>query len=377
MAHLSGRRGRFRLRAAASAVAAVLLAGGVAAAQHPARAAEPMLVIEDNDFLGPGGSDIQSAIPLLASPDVTLLGFTVATGDAWENAEAAHLLRFLEIAGRTDVPVSDGAVYPLINTVARMKLWERRFGTIPWKGAWGALGSIEGVPAEQPPLPALPEGMPKQKTTGEAAAMFLIRQVHAHPHQVTIVETGPMTNLALAIRLDPTFAATTRQLVFMGGLLDRNMMAVTGNADWASDFNFIFDPEAAHITLTAPWPKIVSLGNVADAVMMTHELMDRIDARSTPVTRYLKQYFAPLPLWDEMASAVAVDPSLATKSVEAYMDVDIADGPDYGRAHVWSAELAPKGMGLRPVTVVQSIDEKRFVDGFVRDAQSLGAPPRR
>ncbi|WP_422918427.1 nucleoside hydrolase [Rhizosaccharibacter radicis] len=360
----------------------MLLAGTAAArAQDGARAAPaadaggaPMLVIEDNDFLGPGGSDIQSAIPLLANPKVKVLGFTVATGDGWENAEAAHLLRFLEIAKRTDVPVADGAVYPLINSVERMKLWEKQYGTIPWKGAWGALGSIDDVPHEQPPLPDLPEGRPSTRTARENAAAFLIREVHAHPHQVTIVETGPMTNLALAIRTDPTFAADARQLVFMGGLLDRNMMAVTGNADWASDFNFIFDPEAAHIALTAPWPRIVSLGNVADAVMMDDALMNRIHAVKTPVTDYLKRFQAPLPLWDEMATAVAVDPGLIRNSTEAFMDVDIADGPDYGRAHVWKKELAPRNMGLQPVIVVDRIDEKRFVDGFVRDAQRLGTP---
>jgi hypothetical protein len=51
------------------------------------------------------------------------------------------------------------------------------------------------------------------------------------------------------------------------------------------------------------------------------------------------------------------------------MDVDLTDGVNYGHAHVWSAALAPKEMGLRPVTIVQEIDTKRFVDGFVKDAQ--------
>lgn len=348
---------------------AVLLAALVSGGIGPARAAAPMLVIEDNDFLGPGGSDLQATLPLLANPNVRLLGLTVVVGDGWENQEAAHLLRFLEIAGRPDVPVAEGATLPLVNSVARMRLWEQRFGPIPWKGAWGGLGSIEHVPATQPPVGPLVEGAPGLHSVAETAAAFLIRQVHAHPHQVTIIAAGPMTNLALAIRLDPGFAATARQLVFMGGLLDTAVQAVTGNADWASDFNFIFDPEAAHIVLTADWPKIVSLGNVTGKVMMDRALMDRIAARKTRLTEYLSTYMAPLPLWDEMAAAVAVDPSLITRSVEALMDVDVGDGIDYGHAHVWSAALAPKGMGLRPVTIVQDIDVDRFVTGFVRDAQ--------
>ncbi len=351
----------------------VLAAYAVLAIGVGSAAADPQLVIMDNDFAGPGATDMQATLPLLAAPDATVLGFTVVIGDGWENAESAHLRRLLEIAGRTDVPVVDGATLPLVNSVARMRSWEQRFGPIPWKGAWGATGSIEGIPAEQPSVPALAEGEPKLQATGESAAAFLIRQVHAHPHQVTIVAAGPLTNLALAIRLDPSFAADARQLVFMGALIDTNMMAVTGNADYASDFNMLFDPEAAHITLTAAWPRVVAIGNVSNGVMMTRALMDRIAAAKTPLTTYLDKYMVELPLWDEMAGAVALDPTLVTKSVTALMDVDLADGPDYGRVHVWAEALAPKGAGLRPVEIVQEIDKERFLDGFVHAAQSVRA----
>ena len=346
-----------------------LLALTLTAPALPAHAAAPMLVVEDNDYLGPGGSDLQSTLPLLADPAVHVLGFTVVVGDAWENEESAHLRRFLEIAGHTDIPVVEGATLPLVNSVARMRLWERAYGPIPWKGAWGGLGSIDKVPATQPPVARLDEGMPTIKAAKERAADFLIRIVHEHPHQVTVVAAGPMTNLALAIRLDPTFAGDAKQLVFMGALVDTNMQSVTGNADFASDFNMIFDPEAAHIVLTAPWPKVTAVGNVSNAVMMTHPLMARIVARHNALTQYLNRYFAPLPMWDELTAAVAADPYLVTKSVEAYLDIDTSPGIDYGRAHVWPEELAPKGMGVRRVTIVQTVDTKRFVDRFVQQAQ--------
>ena len=352
-----------------------LFIGLSALATIQARAADPQLVIEDNDFLGPGGSDLQSTLPLLADPDVKLLGFTVTVGDAWENEESAHLRRFLEIAGRTDIPVVDGATLPLVNSVARMRQWEQAYGPIPWKGAWGGLGSIDRVPDRQPALPRLDEGVPTMAASPERAADFLIRMVHAHPHQVTIVAAGPLTNLALAIRLDPDFAATAKQLVFMGALLDTSMESVTGNADFASDFNMIFDPEAAHIVLTAAWPKITSVGNVSNDVMMTKALMARITARSSPFTAYLAHYFAPLPMWDEMTAAVAVDPALVTRAVTAFLDIDTSPGVDYGHAHVWPAALAPKGAGLRPVVIVQAIDTGRFLDRFVQQAQRTGIKP--
>ncbi len=371
------RWGIFRFGQRFMPLAAALLALaflGVRAGPSVAAETEAQFVIEDNDFAGPGGTDMQSTLPLLANPKTKVLGFTVVTGDGWENEESARLLRFLEIAGRTDVPVVDGAVYPLINSVPRMRLWEQRYGTIPWKGAWGALGSIAGVPSEEPPVPRLDEGTPVTKPLSETAAAFLIRQVHAHPHQVTIVAAGPLTNLALAIRLDPSFAAEARQLVFMGALIDTNMTSVTGSADFASDFNFLFDPEAAHITLTAPWPKIVAVGNVSNGVMMTRALMDRIAAKKSPLTDYLSKNFIELPLWDEMATALVVDPSLISKSIEAYMDVDIAEGPDYGRAHVWPESTVPKAMELRRVTIVQDIDRQRFLDSFLQQAQFEAKP---
>ncbi len=359
-------------------IAALLLLAGLAAVPGSAHraAAAPQLVIEDNDFLGPGGSDLQSTLPLLADPGVRLLGLTVVVGDAWENDESAHLRRFLEIAGRTDVPVLDGATLPLVNSVARMRLWQQAYGPIPWKGAWGGVGKIDQVPDRQPAVPKLVEGAPALAPAPERAADFLIRMVHAHPHQITIVAAGPLTNLALAIRLDPDFAATAKQLVFMGALIDTAMQSVTGNADWASDFNMIFDPEAAHIVLTAPWPRIVSVGNVSNDVMMTRALMARITARRSALTGYLSRYFAPLPMWDEMTAAVAVDPTLVTRSVTAMLDIDTAPGVDYGRAHIWSAALAPeaaRGGTLRPVVIVQAIDTRRFLDRFVEQAQRLGA----
>ncbi|WP_165837922.1 nucleoside hydrolase [Novacetimonas cocois] len=334
----------------------------------------PELVIEDNDFLGPGGSDQQSIIPLLFSPHVRVLGFTVVSGDGWENAESAHLRRFLEIIGRTDVPVADGAVYPLVNTVAALREHEHQFGTIPWKGAWGGLGAIDSTPDQQPPVPPLKEGMPHMRALTQSAAQFLIEQVHAHPHQVTIVAAGPLTNLALAIRLDPTFAETAKKLIFMGGMLDTSMMSVTRNADFASDFNMIFDPEAAHITLTAPWASVTVVGSVSNDLMMSRDYLNRITRRSTPMTRYLAQYYEPLPMWDELTSAIAAEPSLVTSSVDAFMDIDLTHGPNYGHAYVWPEQLAPKKQGVRLVHIVRGVDATRFRDLFAQEAQSDIAP---
>jgi inosine-uridine nucleoside N-ribohydrolase len=328
---------------------------------------QPQLVIVDNDFSGPGGSDLQSALFFMDNPRFKLLGLTVVTGDAWRDEETAHLLRFLEVAHHPEIPVVPGAVFPLVNTEARMKIWESRYGKIPWKGAWNDPKPGEPQrPADPFFVPPLKEGTPTIKASTETAAQFLIDQVRANPHQVSILAAGPLTNLALAIRLDPEFASLAKQLVFMGGLVDTNLGQVTGSADNNTDFNFIFDPEAAHIVLTAPWPSIVSAGAATNKVLMDKALLAKMLTPPTPLAEYLAENaWKGSPLWDEAAAAAMVDPSIITKSVDALMDVDLSDGYNYGHAHVWPLNAGP-GLGERPVKIILDLDSEKLQNVFLR-----------
>ena len=351
------------VRPIVAALAAATLAA--LALARPA-AADPKLVVYDNDFYGPAATDV---LPLIANPEVKVLGFTVVTGDGWCDEEANFLLRFLEIAGRGDIPVVKGAVFPLVNTYQRTLAWEQAYGKIPWKGAWNAAAPDNSFhPTEPYKIPPNPAGTPTLTATPGMAAQFLIDQVHRYPHQVTVLAAGPMTNIALAIRLDPQFASLAKQLVFMGAIIDVNLPQVTGNTDFNTDFNFIFDPEAAHIVLTAPWARITAVGNVSNDIVMDKALAAQITAVKTPVTTLIGQNIDGLPLWDQLAAAIAVDPSLVTKSVEAYMDVDISQGPYYGAARLWPEATTPH-MGEQKVWVVTAIDSARFVRGFVKAAQ--------
>jgi inosine-uridine nucleoside N-ribohydrolase len=334
--------------------------------------AEQRLFIEDNDFLGPSGSNIQSVIPLIANSDIRVLGFTVVTGDGWCDEEAAYLLRFLEIAGHTEIPVIKGAVFPLINTPTRLYAWEKLYGALPWKGAWNTEAKPDYLPHADKPffIPDNPLGNPATKPAPGTAADFLIAQVHRYPHQVTILAAGPMTNLALAIRLDPEFASLAKELVFMGGMLDTDVPQLTDDVNFYTDFNFIFDPEAAHIVLTAPWPKIVSLGSVTNKSRLTPDLVARLVRVRTPVTTFLARYAQPFPMWDEMAAAVAADPTLITRQLVAPMDVDTDFGMHYGQARIWPAETAPH-QGEQKVTIVLGVDMARFYAAFIKSAQAI------
>ncbi len=359
-----------RARIAAIAMGMALLAAP-SAAQPPKKAAPaPATTIYfDNDFIGPGQSNIQALIPLLRDDNVRVIGIGVVTGDAWLKEETAHVLRFLEIAGRTDVPVLEGAEMPLLRTQREMAQWETRYGRIVWKGAWNAPRAGRSYHPEDPALiPPMPEGAPVAKAAREDAVSFLIRSVRANPGKITIVTAGPLTNIALALRIAPDIAGLAKEIVIEGGGLDSAVARVTGNTDYATDFNFIFDPEAAHIVLTAPWQRITILGNVTNSARVTPELAAQIGKAGTPVARYFDSYARRgQPLWDEIAASVAIDRSLVTSELVARMDVDLLPGPTYGQAQIWKDEMAP-GNGEQQVHIVQSIDVPRFLARFTEQA---------
>src|SRR5579863_7167894 len=195
----------------------LLAAGALPARAQETREAKRKVII-DQDCAGPGGTDMQAVLALVQSPDTDVLGITVVTGDAWLAEEVQHTLRLMEIIGRTDIPVVPGAAFPLVNTKEYIARWETLHGQVVYQGAWNYArgGKVHG-PWEIPPLP---EGAPTTKPANEDAAHFLIRMVHQYPHEITIYEGGPLTNLALAQIIDPEFASLAKELVLMGASLN-------------------------------------------------------------------------------------------------------------------------------------------------------------
>ena len=329
-------------------------------------------IIIDQDAAGPGGTDQQSILLLIQSPQTEVLGITVVTGDQWLKAEVAHTLRMLELIGRADIPVVPGAEYPLVRRKEETELWEQRYGSVAWLGAWTP-------PLYHPPdeLGTLPEGQPTTKPSGEDAAHFLVRMVHKFPHEVTIYAGGPMTNLALAMSIDPEFASLAKELVFMGGSLS----PVTTDPEFVNtprlEFNLWFDPEAAHIVLRAPWKKIVcTTVDISVKTRLTSELINRINASDSPAARYVVKYARTHEynyLWDELAAAAWLDPSVITKKETRYMDVDLDRGASYGNTLTWADWDKPK-LAVRPVEIQVDLDTEKFYKMFV---QLLTAPTPR
>ena len=164
------------IRCLAAAVAALLLA---ATSVSSLAADGRRLVIVDQDMFGPGGSNMNSVLMLLQAPDVDVLGIVVSSGDGWREEEIAQTLRMLEMVGRPEVPVYAGAAFPLLNSAARMRAWERRYGPLVWKGAWTE--SFGGQPraeyhADPFLVPPLAAGAPTLKPQAEGGVAFMIRR---------------------------------------------------------------------------------------------------------------------------------------------------------------------------------------------------------
>ncbi|MGC2475274.1 MAG: nucleoside hydrolase [Candidatus Sulfotelmatobacter sp.] len=321
-------------------------------------------VIINEDCSGPGGSNMQTLLTLIQSPQVDVLGITVISGDQWLDEEVAHTLRLLEIMGRTDIPVVPGAEYPLVRTRSEAQAWQQRYGKVAYAGAWDDRWWHEASV-----IPPLPEGQPTTKPSDEDAPHFLIRMVRKYPHEVTIYEGGPMTNLALAISIDPQFPELAQELVFMGGSLSPK----SDNPEFVNnprhEFNFWFDPEAAAIVLRAPWKKIVCTPtDISVKTHMTADLVKQIEAAGTPVVRYIAKFAMLTPgadiMWDELAAAAWVDPSIITKSETRFMTVDLDHGPTYGDTLTW-AEDASQHLNSRKVEIQFDLDTERFYRMFV------------
>jgi purine nucleosidase len=364
-------------RAPGRLVAAVALALCLA----QAAGAQKRMVLIDQDGSGPGGSNQMAMMALLQSPQVEVLGITMVTGNAWRDEETQHTLRMLELIGRTDVPVAKGAVFPLVRTEEETRLNTPLVGQVDWLGAWGngpmtlvdhGLNPAKPIAHGPYVVPPMPEGAPHTQAIDEDAVHFLIRQVHAHPHAVTIYAAGPLTNIALAIRVDPGFAELTQGIVLMGGSLNPQ----TDDPEFADsprhEFNFWFDPEAAHIVLRAHWPRIdVTTVDVSIKARFTQAMVDAISQSPNPAARYIaawsqERYY----LWDELAACAWIDPSLITREKKVYMDVDLSHGPSYGDTLTWAD-------AMKPATDVQEVQAQLDVDleKFTREFVALMSAP--
>jgi len=376
----------------------------IASTQIPPTPAPPQStakrkVIYDQDNSGPFGTDILATLMMLQAGNVDLHGITLVTGNAWMKQEMAYTLRLLELMGRTEIPVYPGAEFPMLNTKEEWQLRQQLYGghrLDPWMGAFNR---ANGGPNEIKPLPPPYDRLADIKPQQEHAARFIIQAVRENPGQVTIYAGGPLTNLALAIALDPDIVSKVPEVVIMG----------TGFHEFTNTFNIYFDPESARKVLRAAWPKcsIVTVDlaeeiHEGDELAPGRRMIEEIAARAPSPISDLFQLHAVEPLKknpnmnffrmaDEVIAAQVIDPSLFTKSESMYVDICTTPGPRYGDAMFWPKNwqeipdsekhavsaadrrvfVNPRQFYLGPppsaglVNVLQEIDQARFKKLFV------------
>ncbi|MCD9033330.1 nucleoside hydrolase [Luteimonas sp. Y-2-2-4F] len=177
----------------------------------------PLLIDTD-----PGVDDALALLMAFDDPAHRVVGLTIAAGNVGLRHTVANALKLVEVCG-LDVPVFAGAEAPLLHPA-------RDAGYVHGEDGFGDVGYA-------------PAG---RQAEAEHAALAILRLSHAYAGRLLLVALGPLTNLALALKLDPTLPQRVARLVVMGGAVTAH-----GNITPAAEFNIAFDPESAHIVLQA------------------------------------------------------------------------------------------------------------------------------
>ncbi|MDE1163772.1 MAG: nucleoside hydrolase [Acidobacteriaceae bacterium] len=297
-------------------------------------------MIFDQDTDGIIGDNEDPLVMLLNAPNIDVLGVTVVTGNGWLKQETADVLKLLEDLKRPDVPVYMGAEFPLVQSRYTPVRLTKLYGgtrTDPFLGAYGEYSP--GPDVVKPPF----GGMPKLQPAKGHAAEFIIEQVHKYPHEVTIYCGGALTNLALAISLDPSVVELAQEVVFMGTSPEMQPKTV----------NVVYDPESAQMVLHAPWKKMTVITvDVAEKLHKTPEMAAAIAKGHNKVEAALYEELVMKPYrehkpqqWfrmpDELMAAYLIDPSIITSWKRFYIDIDTMPGMSYGASWYW--DEVPKG----------------------------------
>lgn len=342
-------------------------------------AAPPPKVIVDTDFgtMNDDGQLLAIAAQLHARGQLQLLGVTVVAGNQWLRQETAEALKAVERLGiEQEVGVYAGANRPLSHDLATI-LEERRLhpGGEDYLGAWS-----KREPLSDSDLSAPPDGWATHtRVRSQNAADFLAAMVRRYPGEVTILAIGPLTNIALTARRHPDIVPLVKKVIYMGGAFE-----VNGNTSKTAEFNWWFDPQAAREVLRLPLRHVIVPLDVTDTVKLDKQVYDRVvhgAAQDGIVARLFKHYngygydgkngFETNPaystdIWDTLTLAYLIDPGYATRTVERWVDVQTAAGPDNGR----SRACASARPGLQRATIVERFDNRRFfefyVDGLTR-----------
>ncbi|MFL1803416.1 MAG: pyrimidine-specific ribonucleoside hydrolase RihA [Plesiomonas shigelloides] len=299
----------------------------------------------------PGHDDAIALILALASPKLNVLAVTTSAGNQTPDKTLRNALRILTLLGRHDIPVAGGAPKPLLHEL------------IIADNVHGESG-LDG--------PALPEpGFAPQALT---AVELMAKTLRASTEPVTLVPTGPLTNIALLLSAHPELKAKIARIVLMGG------SAGPGNWTPAAEFNIYVDPEAAEMVFSAGVPITMCGLDVTHAAQVMDEDIERIRAITNPIARTVAELldffmiyhrdpkwgFVGAPLHDPCTIAWLLRPELF-EGIECHVSVETQGQYTVGMTVVDRYRLSPHEPNA---TVLLSVERQGFIDLLVEQLQA-------
>ncbi|MBQ5323035.1 MAG: nucleoside hydrolase [Oscillospiraceae bacterium] len=263
----------------------------------------------------PGHDDAVAIILAGKNPKIDLLGITIVSGNQTLDKTVRNALNVTQHLG-IDVPVYGGCSEPMV----RKKV---------------VAGDIHGESGlDGPVFPPL-----ERKAEPEHAVNFIIKTLMESEGDITVVTTGPMTNLAMAMRMEPNIVPKIKQIVLMGGAI------ANGNVSPAAEFNIMADAEAAYVCFTSGRPMTMVGLDVTRKVLCYPEIverMGRIGNRASKLFVDLMGHFCKTqkevfgweggPLHDPVTLAYLIDPSVL-KVKPMNVRIDIRSTESYGRTN--------------------------------------------
>jgi len=341
-----------------------LLAGALFAPLLFAAGRDIVVVDTDSGWFGDDGAAL---VMLLRSPlQVSVQAVTLVPGNVWPLQGAEYTFHILDLLKRPALPVYSGAEMPLVQSAEMASEAAKRWGELKYTGAFGT------NPATVAPAAGGKFSLRKAKP---GAVSYLISEIERKPGEVTVLALGPLTNIAMALRLRPDIETKIKRIVMMGGAF-----RVPGNVSQYAEFNFWFDPEAARIVLRSRIPKKVMFAlDICNQAPVHKAEFDQIAGAGTPITDlfredlgnrfpgYLKHAEAVGYLWDSLPAAYLLEPDFVTRYETRYLDVQTAWGQAYGATVPLDRRLAP---AATPVTFMLGLDFNRvfslYKDRLVR-----------
>lgn len=255
----------------------------------------------------PGHDDAMAIMLAVGNPKIDLVGVTTVGGNQSLEKVTYNARSVLEMAKATDIPVHAGCDRPLVRK----------------QEVAASIHGVTGLDGVELPVPTRP------LDSGHAVNWIIDTIMASEPGTITLVPTGPLTNIAMAARMEPRIVDRVKEVVLMGGGYH------VGNWSAVAEFNIKVDPEAAHIVFNEPW-KLTMVGlDLTHQALCTPEVQHRIDAIGTDPSHFASglmdffrktyrdnQDFIDPPVHDPCTVAYLIDPSVVSTR-RCPLDVEI------------------------------------------------------